>query len=412
MDPSAVKVVIVVIAILFGTVNRFRHPIVVGAKKTGTAIERVLPLGKHQKTVTADILNVTVTPPLQTGVAPYAAQIVGQATSSLGSVINSWSWNFGESALGLPYQGCIGTPATATKCPMSINHIYTKPGVYTVYFLATDVLNSVKQVTTTVTVSALPPDVLTASLSINSGDNSPIATPVMLLLAANSSQGTIASISLDCGNGQPPQVQNLFYAAPSGVTLTIAGMSTFSGALAGTCLYPNSGLMTPKVTVTDSLNKTVTATVPVNVLPVTANGIVYTGPIPCNVFTPYGYALPAWITALNFLYPTDVIYGGNIWLHTTQVDPSRQLVSTKAGTNYCVWLAAGGGTPPYTFSGQNLPPGMTVSPDGLLSGVATTPGLYQNIIFTVVDSVGATVTLAPRYISICLGTEYCNGSGQ
>ncbi len=52
-----------------------------------------------------------------------------------------------------------------------------------------------------------------------------------------------------------------------------------------------------------------------------------------------------------------------------------------------------GGTAPYTWSATNLPPGLTVSSAGLISGTLTTAGSYSPAI-TVTDSLGATSTAA------------------
>lgn len=100
-----------------------------------------------------------------------------------------------------------------------------------------------------------------------------------------------------------------------------------------------------------------------------------------------------------------------------------QSVSTSLGTTYtlkgwghqyCNGLQVGGGTPPYTFTAQGLPPGLTITPltstvgaQAVLNGVATTPGYYQNISLTVTDSKGATATLPNRTMLVCNFGEQC-----
>jgi hypothetical protein len=50
-----------------------------------------------------------------------------------------------------------------------------------------------------------------------------------------------------------------------------------------------------------------------------------------------------------------------------------------------IQLGATGGVPPYTFTSSNLPPGISLSPSGVLSGTPTTAGV-TNIVVTVTDS--------------------------
>jgi hypothetical protein len=52
-----------------------------------------------------------------------------------------------------------------------------------------------------------------------------------------------------------------------------------------------------------------------------------------------------------------------------------------------VTFTATGGVPPYTWSATGLPPGMNLSPIGILSGIPTTAGTFT-IILTVTDSSG------------------------
>ena len=61
------------------------------------------------------------------------------------------------------------------------------------------------------------------------------------------------------------------------------------------------------------------------------------------------------------------------------------------GESYSAQLSASGGSAPYTFTAQNLPPGLALSPAGQFSG---TPqgGLEQGISITVTDAMGCTST--------------------
>jgi hypothetical protein len=63
---------------------------------------------------------------------------------------------------------------------------------------------------------------------------------------------------------------------------------------------------------------------------------------------------------------------------------------------YSQSLVVAGGTPPYMWTvaeGTVLPPGFTLSPDGVLSGKATAPGSYP-VTVTVTDANQASRTLS------------------
>lgn len=127
------------------------------------------------------------------------------------------------------------------------------------------------------------------------------------------------------------------------------------------------------------------------------------------------YVLPAWITALNFTGPADVVYGGNKYLPTTtRVRADHDgFAPGRLNQIYCTWIHAGGGTPPYTFTATGLPPGLILSPTtGQLSGVIASAGSYYMIVLQVKDSAGAVVKLAPRMIEVCWGKASCNGFGE
>src|SRR5208282_4390557 len=62
-----------------------------------------------------------------------------------------------------------------------------------------------------------------------------------------------------------------------------------------------------------------------------------------------------------------------------------------AGIPYTSVVSVTGGTGPYTFTATGLPPGLTLSPTGTLSGTPTTAGTYQ-IAVTATDLNGGTVS--------------------
>lgn len=77
------------------------------------------------------------------------------------------------------------------------------------------------------------------------------------------------------------------------------------------------------------------------------------------------------------------------------IDTSSELPPASVGVQYAQPLAAAGGTPPYQWSvtGGALPPGLTFSQQGLISGTPTAAGTYSFQI-QVADQAGATASRA------------------
>jgi hypothetical protein len=67
-------------------------------------------------------------------------------------------------------------------------------------------------------------------------------------------------------------------------------------------------------------------------------------------------------------------------------------LTVTVGMPYSYALTAQGGVPPYKWSSTALPAGLTLSPDGVISGMPTAPkGNYQ-IVVTVTDETGGSVS--------------------
>ncbi len=71
---------------------------------------------------------------------------------------------------------------------------------------------------------------------------------------------------------------------------------------------------------------------------------------------------------------------------------------------YTATLQAVGGTPPYKWaanpSGGQLPPGLSLSSSGVISGTPNTAGLFSSLLFTVTDATGATANNNPHPFGI------------
>ncbi len=71
----------------------------------------------------------------------------------------------------------------------------------------------------------------------------------------------------------------------------------------------------------------------------------------------------------------------------TVANPGSQ--STTTGSSASLQLSASGGTSPYTWSATGMPPGLSISSSGLISGTATSAGSYS-VTATARDATGAT----------------------
>jgi hypothetical protein len=84
---------------------------------------------------------------------------------------------------------------------------------------------------------------------------------------------------------------------------------------------------------------------------------------------------------------------------------TTSLPTATVGTSYSQQLRASGGVPPYKWkaTAATLPPGLTVSKTGLLSGTPTTPGNYT-ITVTVTDKTSPTPLTATGSITLSVGS--------
>ena len=90
---------------------------------------------------------------------------------------------------------------------------------------------------------------------------------------------------------------------------------------------------------------------------------------------------------------TDFSYTLSVYAQPT-ITTTSPLPSGPVGVPYSQQIAATGGVPPYQFSSNGiLPPGLSLSPSGILSGTPTKAGTFSNFNLAVTDSVqGQTVS--------------------
>ena len=182
----------------------------------------------------------------------------------------------------------------------------------------------------------------TATISVT--DSAAATASETLGIPAYAAGSTILHIPL--ASTLPSGVQNIFYAQ----TLPAAG------GTAGYTWALNSGVLPPGISVA-------------------GNALVGTPTVPAS----YNFTLQVIDSAVPFpaatyqafklvIYPT----GSTALAITTSVAP---LPSGQVGTAYNQTLTASGGTPPYAWSAVGLPPGIVLSPSGVLSGAPASVGL-------------------------------------
>lgn len=75
---------------------------------------------------------------------------------------------------------------------------------------------------------------------------------------------------------------------------------------------------------------------------------------------------------------------------------TSSLPDGKVGTNYTTIMASSGGIAPYTWGATDLPDGLSISSDGIISGSPTESGTFNPVI-TVTDACGSTVAVSKTF---------------
>ena len=159
-----------------------------------------------------------------------------------------------------------------------------------------------------------------------------LPAPLSLIGGGSGTVGTPLSIVFSGAGGVPPYAFSITGTLPPG---TSASGSTLSGT------PTTAGNYSVRVVLSDSTNANVTQNVTIAIAP---------QPIPLTI--------------------------------------SGSLGNGQVNVAYTGQLSAAGGTPPYTFSGAGVPPGVSISATGAVTGTPTTPGDYI-VVATVTDSAAA-----------------------
>lgn len=122
---------------------------------------------------------------------------------------------------------------------------------------------------------------------------------------------------------------------------------------------------------------------------------VLTGKLANNIFSGSVALSPAGEGSVTYALTCGGIETGSVTVTVTAPLPvsvtTTSLPVATVGSAYTTTLAATGGVAPYTWSASGLPAGITLSSKGVLSGTATTYGVYP-LAITVSDSEGTPLT--------------------
>jgi hypothetical protein len=248
-----------------------------------------------------------------------------------------------------------------------------------------------------------------------------VPAPLVITTTALSSVavGSSVGIAFTATGGVPPLVFSLSGTAPAGTTFSSAGLLSGTATTAGS--YPFTVVVTDSAKNTASKGFTLTVT-PLSLTITTASlpngqaGASYAAQFAAAGGTPpYTWSGTAGgglsVSSSGAVSGTPTAAGtytvsvtvtdssgtkvtGNF---SVLVNPSTLVVTTSGlpggalTAPYSASLSAKGGTPPYTWTAGGLPPGITVSSSGSLSGTPTSPGAFT-VTVTVKDSTGVTAT--------------------
>ena len=370
--------------------------------------------GRYQITVTvADSRNATVSQPFTLVISGPAAPGLAIATTSLGVATVGQNYTQTVTATGgtSPYTwslisgsapGLTFTPASA-----SFSGIPTASGTYQFALQVTDTSQATATANLTLIVNPAALQITTVGPLFN-GTAGTAYTPVTF-----AAQG-----------GKQPYTWSILSGNIDGLTLssagTLSGIPQTAGTFAFVVQVADSG--TPSATTSQSFSIVVnppSLVITATTFPAGAVGVQYSQTSPVAVASggtpPYTWSLISGAAPGLTFVPASVSLSGTPTAPGTftlqlQVSDSAGLTASKSfnvtiapaalnittplqlpnatlNTPYSQQLAAAGGSPPYTWSANGLPKGLTIdSATGLLSGTPTAAGSFPIIVITVRDN--------------------------
>ena len=190
-------------------------------------------------TVNPTVLGLTITPPTTPpGVGLPATFTIGTGTLPAGDAVRNVHVDWGD-GLSIDLGAVTGT--------VTVTHVYSTAGTYTVTAIMTDTAGNSASVSTSVTIIATAaPTVLVTVQSISPGSGVPATVTFQIQVTAPTGIG-IQNATVSWGDGQ---------------TQSLGGLS---GTISVTHIYKQAGAFSVTVTVTDTLGRTTTGSTSVTI---------------------------------------------------------------------------------------------------------------------------------------------------
>ena len=369
---------------------------------TVTATSAADPTKSATATVTLNpSVGVTVTPASVT-LTQSQTQTFSAAVTNTGNTAVTWSIN--------PSVGTISSAGLYTA-PASIN------SAQTVTVTATSVADPTRSASAIVTLN--PPvhvTVTPASVTLTQSQTPTFSATVTntgntaVTWSITPSVGTITSAGLYTSPASITSSQTV------AVTATSVADPTNSGSATVTLSPPVTVSVTPTAaTMLPSQGQTFTATV----TGATSTGVTWSiAPATGTISSAGLYTSPSTIASTSSVAVKATSVADQTKSATALVTliPPLQITTASlpggtAGTAYTASLAATGGVAPYTWSvGSGLPPGLSLSAAGTISGTPTTAGSY-NVTVKVTDAAVYQATAVVAIVIAAAGCQNCGGLG-